>query len=72
MVFTIIYFQFIWFMRITELAKTLRISPNAVKRWVKKGELKATKTKPPKGVGGHDYWDVSQEDWEDYLKNQNG
>ena len=59
-------------MKIKELADKLRISPNAIKRWIKKGELKATMTKPGLYTGGHEYWDISQENWEDYLKNQNG
>lgn len=55
-------------MKIKELADKLRISPNAIKRWIKKGELKATMTKRPKGVGGHDYWDISEEELKRYLK----
>jgi len=55
-------------MKVTELASRLRISPNAIKRWIKNGELKATMVKPPKGVGGHEYWQITEADFEEYLK----
>lgn len=58
-------------MKIIELANILRISPNAIKRWIKKGELKATMTKPKPYVGGHSYWDIEWKDWEEYLKKFN-
>ncbi len=52
-------------MKVIELASRLRISPNAIKRWIKNGELKATMVK---GVGGHEYWDITETDFEEYLK----
>lgn len=55
-------------MKVIELASRLRISPNAIKRWIKNGELKATMVKAPKGVGGHEYWDITETDFEEYLK----
>lgn len=59
-------------MRITEIAEKLSIGPTAVKRWVKKGLIEATLKKPEKGVGGHSYWDISEEEFNRYLKKLNG
>ena len=55
-------------MKVGELAKIINIHPLTIIRWIRKGKLKATKRKHEPGVGGHDYWDISEEDFNDYLR----
>lgn len=53
-------------MRIKEAGEKLKVCGYTILKWIKKGQLKATR-KPPEH-GGHWYWDVTQEALDDYLK----
>ena len=55
-------------MKIREVCKLLQISNVTVKRRIREGLLKATMVKPPKGVAGNIYWDITQDSLEKYLK----
>lgn len=58
-------------MKIIEVAEILKVHPMTVKRWIKKGKLKATMIKVPNRSGGHDYWDITKLDIDNYLNNLN-
>jgi len=47
-------------MRVTEVAIKLKVCKATVAKWIKKGKVKAIKTKPQ--WGGHWYWDISEEE----------
>lgn len=53
-------------MRVNEIAKKLLVHPVTVRRWCQKGFLKSTLTKPQ--YGGHLFYDISEENLQDYLK----
>ena len=54
-------------MRTAEISLKYNIHKNTVKKWIQKGLLKAKLVKPE--WGGHDYYDVTQEDFDIYLAN---
>lgn len=56
-------------MRIKQVGEKMKVSDVTINKWIKKGQLNATR-KPPEH-GGHWYWDVSQEDIDQYLKQFN-
>lgn len=58
-------------MKIIEVAEKLRVSRTTVKGWMKKGLIKGKIVKPEKGKGGHEFWVISAEELDNYLKNRN-
>jgi len=55
-------------MKLKEIAERLVVSKKTVYEWLRSGLIKGTLTKRPKVVGGHDYWDISEEELKRYLK----
>lgn len=55
-------------MKLKEIAERLVVSKKTVYEWLRSGLIKGALTKRPKGVGGHDYWDISEEELKRYLK----
>lgn len=54
-------------MKAKEVAGILRIGVPQVKRYIKLGRLKAELIPRERGVGGHTYWWVTQEQLDEYL-----
>ena len=52
-------------MRISEVAKKLRVHPITLARKARTGKIKATMISRP---NGRPYWDITQEALDDYLK----
>lgn len=56
-------------MRLKEIASKLQLHPYTLKKWIKAGKIKATMAKPQHG--GHDYYDISQEEFDRYINDLN-